>query len=163
MKIYILRKSQFLPIQIDEAWDFFSSPGNLKKITPPHMGFDIISKLNGDEMFPGMTISYKVKPILGLPLIWKSEIKKIRVPYYFEDEQKQGPYKFWLHKHFFEEVPGGIMVKDEVNYALPLGILGRFAHRLFVKSQLDHIFDYRKEALSKIFTEKNQNGLKKAV
>lgn len=134
MKIYTLKKKQFLPITLDQAWDFFSSPVNLKKITPEYMGFKITSDLGDGRMYPGQIISYEVTPVLGLPMSWTTEITHVLDKKYFVDEQRFGPYSFWHHQHWFTEVEGGIEMTDIVNYGLPLGFIGRIANTLFVKS-----------------------------
>lgn len=151
MGCYILTRKQKLPIGINEAWNFFSSPKNLKEITPEYMGFEILSNSNSEVMFAGQIITYNVKPVLGIPLFWMTEITHVEVGKYFVDEQRFGPYSLWHHKHFFKEIPGGVEMTDIVHYKLPLGILGDFAHWLFVKKQLQSIFDFRYKTLEKRF------------
>mgnify|MGYP000438508272 CR=1 FL=1 len=148
--MHTLERKQFLPMSLKEAWDFFSSPKNLKEITPDYMGFNITSDPE-DVMYQGMIISYIVSPVLNIPITWVTEIKHVIEPHYFVDEQRFGPYTFWHHKHYFKEVEGGVEMRDVVHYELPYGILGNLAHSLFVKSQLNEIFDYRHEKLEKIF------------
>jgi ligand-binding SRPBCC domain-containing protein len=141
---------QKLPISIEEAWDFFSSPKNLKTITPPYMGFEIIS--GGDEpMYPGQIITYIVKPILGIPMEWVTEITHVEKMAYFVDEQRFGPYSLWHHKHFFKPIPGGIEMRDVVDYKIPLGPIGKWLNQLFIKNKLKEIFDYRYKTLEKMF------------
>jgi len=151
MKIYKLERHQFVPITIDQAWDFFSSPKNLKKITPVYLGFEITSDSQDDKMYAGMIITYIVKPLLRIPLRWMTEIKHVSEPNFFVDEQRVGPYKIWHHEHHFKEADGGVDMKDIIHYAMPLGILGRIAHSLFVKKQLNEIFNYRITAINKEF------------
>lgn len=151
MKIYNLTKKQFLPISLDQAWDFFSSPVNLKKITPPYMGFQITSDLGDGKMYPGQIITYVVTPLLGIPMSWATEITHVDDKKYFVDEQRFGPYAFWHHQHWFKEVDGGVEMTDIVHYAIPLGILGRVANSILVKSKLQEIFDYRESVVDKIF------------
>ena len=124
MKIYSLTKKQFLPISLDQAWDFFSSPINLKKITPEYMGFEITSDLGDGKMYPGQIITYVVTPVLGIPMSWATEITHVVDKKYFVDEQRFGPYTFWHHQHWFKTVEGGVEMTDIVNYGLPLGFLG---------------------------------------
>lgn len=152
MKVYTLNRKQFLPIGIDEAWDYFSSPSNLSKITPDKLGFEIVSDLP-PKMYPGMIIQYFVKPILNIRIRWVTEITYVNQPYYFVDEQRIGPYKFWHHQHKFTEVEGGVIMEDEVNYSLPFGFLGRILHSTLVKSDLNYIFEYRSNILKSIFPE----------
>ena len=151
MKIYSLTKKQFLPISLDQAWDFFSSPINLKKITPEYMGFEITSDLGDGKMYPGQIITYVVTPVLGIPMSWATEITHVVDKKYFVDEQRFGPYTFWHHQHWFKTVEGGVEMTDIVNYGLPLGFLGRIANSLFVKSKLEEIFGYREKVADTMF------------
>jgi ligand-binding SRPBCC domain-containing protein len=151
MKIYTLKKEQFLPISLDQAWDFFSSPINLKKITPEYMGFEITSDLGDGKMYPGQIITYIVTPVLGIPMSWATEITHVVDRQYFVDEQRFGPYSFWHHQHWFKSVEGGVMMTDIVNYGLPLGILGQVANTIFVRNKLQEIFDYREHVVKDIF------------
>ncbi len=142
-KVYSIKTVQHLPISLQEAWDFFSSPANLSTITPDHLGFQIVSKHHGEKMYAGQIIEYTVKPVLGIPLYWMTEISHVEDKKYFVDEQRFGPYSLWHHQHHFKETSAGVEMTDIVHYKLPLGILGRLAHCLFVKKQLKQIFDYR--------------------
>ncbi len=151
MKVYKLETIQILPISLEEAWDFFSTPKNLQKITPKELDFKILPDFKDQKMFPGQVINYIVKPVLNIPMRWTTEITHVAQNQYFVDEQRFGPYAFWHHKHFFKAVEGGVEMIDEVHYALPFGILGNIAHVLFVKNKLNSIFSFRKETLEKYF------------
>jgi ligand-binding SRPBCC domain-containing protein len=150
MKIYTLAKTQNLPISLEEAWDFFSSPKNLKEITPPYMGFVITSDLGDGKMYSGQIISYKVTPLLNIPMTWVTEIKHVEDHKYFVDEQRFGPYALWHHQHWFKSIDGGVEMRDIVNYGLPLDPLGRIGIG-FVRSKLEEIFDYRFHKVEQIF------------
>ena len=151
MHTYVLEREQFLPIGIKEAWEFFSTPRNLSKITPPDMGFEILPPFDDEPMFSGQLIDYRVRPLLGIPVRWTTRIGEVGTLEYFTDTQLRGPYQKWEHLHTFEEKDGGVLMKDRVEYALPFGIIGRIAHSLFVRSRLEKIFDYRVSVLDKIF------------
>ena len=153
MGLYRLRREQTVPATIDEAWDFISNPGNLKLITPGHMGFDI-SGVPPGKMYPGMIISYTVRPLLGIKMLWVSEITHVREKQYFVDEQRSGPYKMWHHEHFIESVPAGVLMTDIVSYIPPAGFIGNIANSLLIRKELKKIFDYREEALAGIFNKK---------
>ena len=142
-KVHSIKTVQLIKISMDEAWDFFSSPANLQKITPEKLGFKIVSKHHGEKMYAGQIIEYYVKPLFGIPLYWMTEITHVVDKKYFIDEQRFGPYSMWHHQHHFKETPEGIEMTDIVHYKLPFGILGELAHSLFVKKQLKGIFDYR--------------------
>lgn len=150
MKIYTLARTQDLPISIHEAWDFFSNPNNLSKITPDEMAFTVTSDLP-EQMYPGLIITYIVKPLLGIPLNWVTEITQIDPPNYFIDEQRFGPYKFWHHTHFFKEIDEGVRMEDRVWYGLPFGFFGNIAQPIIVKKKLSQIFDFRNGILEKRF------------
>ena len=154
MAIYQIREEQILKAGIAELWDFISSPENLKEITPGYMGFEITSKHLPAKIYPGMMISYLVRPLLGIKMSWLTEITQVREPYYFVDEQRMGPYALWHHEHRLTEAENGVRMIDIVTYRLPAGPLGSLAHRLFVGKQLKGIFKYRKSALINRFPGK---------
>lgn len=150
-KVYQLKKVQVIPASIEKVWEFFSSPENLKKITPPHLGFQVLSTQHGDKMYTGQLIEYTVKPLLGIPLYWMTEITQVEPMKYFVDEQRHGPYSFWQHQHHFKKVNDGVEMTDIVHYKIPFWFIGDIANSLFVKSQLKKIFDFREELTVKTF------------
>ncbi len=151
MAFYQLKTEQLIPASLDEVWDFISSPANLQKITPPGMGFEITSGDLPEKMYPGMIISYKVKPLLGIPTTWVTEITQMETKKYFVDEQRVGPYSMWHHQHRITPVEGGVLIEDIVSYRPPMAFLGAIANALIIKKKLTQIFDYRRKALEKHF------------
>jgi ligand-binding SRPBCC domain-containing protein len=150
-KVYSLQKVQVIHAKIEKVWDFFSSPENLKTITPPHLGFQILSEKYGSKMYAGELIEYNVKPLLGIPMYWMTEITQVEPLKYFIDEQRYGPYSFWHHQHHFKEVNEGVEMTDIVHYKIPFWFLGDIANSLFVKDQLKKIFDFRTEVTNTTF------------
>ncbi len=150
MTLHTLEQEQLLPLGIEEAWDFFSSPANLDQITPSDLGFQITSPPE-PRMYDGQIITYRVRiaPLIHVP--WVTEIKCVDQGRSFIDEQRSGPYKFWHHRHTFEAAPGGTLMRDKIHYALPLGPLGTIAHALFVRRKLQWIFRFRKQILAERF------------
>lgn len=146
----LLKRTQFLPISLDQAWDFFSSPNNLNEITPQNMVFTITSELP-EKMYEGMMITYKIAPVLNIPIEWCTEITQIKSKEFFIDEQRKGPYRIWHHEHHFNEVPGGVMMTDLVYYDIGWWLFGRLAGALFVNKKVASIFDYRYEVLAARF------------
>jgi ligand-binding SRPBCC domain-containing protein len=145
--MYQFKREQAIPSDINTVWQFISSPRNLSKITPTYMGFEITNEPIADHMYAGMIISYRVKPLLGIPLNWVTEITHIKEFEYFVDEQRVGPYSMWHHQHKIYEIKNGIMMEDIVSYLPPFGILGKISNTLIIKKQLNEIFDYRFQAL----------------
>lgn len=150
-KVYSFKTVQKIPIGLDKAWDFFSSPANLQEITPGNLGFKIISKHHGDKMYAGQVIEYQVSPVLGIPLYWMTEITHVEDRKYFVDEQRYGPYSMWHHQHHFKMIEGGVEMTDIIHYKLPLWFLGDIANSLFVKKQLQQIFDHRFKKVEEMF------------
>jgi ligand-binding SRPBCC domain-containing protein len=151
--IHVLRQTQLLPISIDEAWKFFSTPTNLNDITPTDMAFRII----GDapvEAYEGQMIVYRIKLFPAVSVEWVTEITHIEAPYYFVDEQRFGPYAMWHHEHRFRAVDGGVEMQDTVHYKLPFGAFGNLFHGLLVKPKLAQIFDFRRQVLEQRFPNK---------
>jgi ligand-binding SRPBCC domain-containing protein len=150
-KVYSFKQVQQIPTNIDTAWQFFSSPANLQKITPPEMNFQIISQHHGDIMHPGQIIEYRVKPMLGISLYWMTEITHVEPKKFFVDEQRYGPYKMWHHQHHFREIDGGVEMTDIIHYKIGYGFIGNIANALFVKFKLRQIFEYRRQYIEKQF------------
>lgn len=150
MKVHSLAQTQWLPIPVSEAWDFFSSPRNLEKMTPPGMGFEIVS-LPSETLYEGEIIEYKVKALPGVWIPWVSEIKALDEGKSFVDDQISGPFKFWHHRHSFEEKDGGTVVGDLIHYSVGFGPFGEIARHLVVKNQLAEMFAFRRATLEKKF------------
>ena len=146
MKLHKKEFKQFLPISLDEAWDFFSRPENLNEITPKDMEFEILTE-NIPRVYPGMIVQYNVKPFPLVKMGWVTEITQVEDKRMFIDEQRFGPYAFWHHQHIFEEVDGGVMMSDILHYRVPLGVVGKIINALVISSKVQSIFDYRFEVL----------------
>jgi ligand-binding SRPBCC domain-containing protein len=144
-----LEFTQFIPVTMPEAWKFFSNPANLGKITPKEMNFVITSRVP-ENIYPGLIITYKVSPVLNIPMTWVTEITQVNKPMYFVDEQRMGPYAIWHHEHHFEEVEGGVMMTDKLFYKVPLGFFGNLLDLLFIQNKVKGIFEHRK-----LFLESN--------
>jgi ligand-binding SRPBCC domain-containing protein len=151
MAFYQIREEQIVPAGIDRVWDFISNPGNLAKITPDYMGFRITSQNLPDRIYPGMIITYIVRPLFGIPMKWVTEITHIEEKHYFVDEQRIGPYALWHHEHILKNHQQGVLMTDIVSYKPPLGFLGRLANIILIRKQLKVIFEYRKAAIDKEF------------
>jgi len=153
MAVYQIIKKMKLPLSLEDAWEFISSPKNLKTITPDYMGFDIVSKDLPEKMYAGMIISYRVSPVLSIKTNWVTEITHVRDLHYFVDEQRHGPYSIWHHQHQLEEIEGGVLMTDIVSYKPPFGFLGSIANSLFIRKKVNEIFDYREKKLIELFGE----------
>lgn len=153
MAFYQFKREQFIQADLAIVWDFISSPANLKKITPPYMGFDITSGDLPKKMYQGMIISYKVSPIWGIKTDWVTEITHIRELEYFVDEQRIGPYTLWHHQHLLIPQEKGVLMQDIVTYAPPMGLLGAIANKLIIEKKLREIFAYRWEVVEKMFNQ----------
>ncbi len=152
-KVYSFKTVQVIPCTMQTAWDFFSSPANLPKMTPDNLGFKIISKYHGDKMYAGQVIEYIVKPLLGIPMYWMTEITQVSDHQYFIDEQRFGPYSLWHHQHHFKEVANGVEMTDIVHYKIPFWIFGDIAQLLFVKKMLQQIFGFRYKKVVELFPQ----------
>jgi len=155
MKPFTLERTQILPVSIDLAWDFFSDPCNLARITPQSMDFRLTSPPQ-ETTHAGQIITYTLRPLLGIAVAWTTEITHVSRPDFFVDEQRFGPYRFWHHQHRFRKVEGGVEMRDLVHYLLPHMQFTRLINRMIVSPRLKQIFDYRRQALQKIFPAPEQ-------
>jgi ligand-binding SRPBCC domain-containing protein len=149
VRLQRLDREQTVPRRLDEVFDFFSQARNLELITPPWLGFEVL-KAEPEPMRQGTLISYRLR-LHGMPLRWQSRIEEWEPGRAFVDTQVRGPYRLWRHRHEFEEVAhGGTLVRDRVDYSLPLGPLGSAVHAAFVRRDLGRIFDFRREAVERL-------------
>jgi ligand-binding SRPBCC domain-containing protein len=152
MAEHILKRSLTLNLPREQVFDFFADAGNLERITPPELNFQIISPQPID-IKKGALIDYKLK-LRGFPLTWKTIISTWNPPHEFVDEALKSPYKQWIHRHTFTVLPdGNTQIDDEVRYRLPFEPLGDIGH-FFVKKELDYIFDFRQKAVAEILQAK---------
>lgn len=149
-KLYELDYTQRLPIELPEAWDFFSRPENPEWLTPPEMNFKI-THAAPTEIHAGAIIGYTVTPLLGIPLTWVSEITQVIPQQMFIDQQRLGPYRMWHHQHWFKAIPGGVEIRDWIHYILPLAPFSQLFHGWVVGRPLRQVFEYRQRALEKRF------------
>ncbi len=150
MKPFTLERTQILPITLETAWEFFSNPANLAKITPSGMDFRITSPPQSC-VYAGQIITYSLRPLLRVVVNWTTEITHVERPNFFVDEQRFGPYRFWHHQHRFREVRGGVEIYDLVHYLLSHDQMAGLINRLFVAPRLRRIFDFRCKALQELF------------
>ncbi len=149
--IYQLKRKQIIPASLEKVWNYFSRPENLDEITPPDLKFQILFG-GGQSMYQGQLMAYKIQLFPLIKTTWLTEITQVREPYYFADQQRLGPYRFWLHEHTFQVVEEGVEMKDLVTYQMPLGPLGRLTHFLLVGPRLKSIFDFRAGKIAEIFS-----------
>ncbi|NTU93279.1 MAG: SRPBCC family protein [Chlorobiaceae bacterium] len=150
MSLHTRTWTQRIPVTIGEAWDFFSVPDNLSKITPPEMFFRITNASAAQPIREGMIITYTLYPFMLIPVSWATEITKVAKPEFFEDRQLEGPYEEWRHRHLFREIEHGVEMTDIVDYRLPLGAFGELVESLIVGRRLDEVFAYRRRRIAEI-------------
>jgi len=144
-----LVREQFFPRPRSEIFGFFADASNLASITPDFLHFTILTPMPLDVR-AGAIIDYRLR-LFGIPFRWRTRIEAFEPPERFVDIQARGPYRRWHHLHEFEERDGGTLMRDTVDYALPLGPLGAAAHALFVRRSVARIFDHRREVLARQF------------
>lgn len=148
---------QQIPVSIDQAWDFFSMPGNLARITPPEMMFRVTGG-GGEAIREGMIITYTLYPFMMIPVSWATEITTVSKPYHFEDRQLTGPYDEWRHRHEFRPIEGGVEMTDTVRYRLPMDLFGDLVDTLIVGRRLDEVFDYRRRRIGELLGSMERPG-----
>ncbi|HJM47532.1 MAG TPA: SRPBCC family protein [Candidatus Marinimicrobia bacterium] len=164
MEKYSISKKQVISRTLKEVFSFFEKPENLSVITPKNLEFDILTP-KPIKMDRGTVIDYTIN-LFCIPVHWRTLITEYCPPYKFVDVQIKGPFILWHHTHIFREIDDGVEIIDQVQYALPFGILGRIFHSLCIKKKLNHIFNFREEVIEKLFNsmhndEKSVPGIQK--
>lgn len=145
MREFVLTQEQWIDRPLRDVFTFFADARNLERITPPWLKFRILTP-PPIIMREGALIDYRIS-LRGIPLRWRSEITAWNPPFEFVDEQRRGPYRYWIHRHSFAERDGATCVSDHVRYGVPGG---RIIHRLFVLPDLERVFAYRKRRLDAV-------------
>jgi ligand-binding SRPBCC domain-containing protein len=152
MAEHILTRELTLDLPREEVFAFFADAGNLERITPQSLNFQITT-LEPIDISKGTLIDYRLR-LYGIPIHWRTEISVWTPPFEFVDRQRRGPYAQWIHRHTFTELEKNkTLIQDEVRYRLPLEPLGDLAH-VIVRRQLDHIFDFRKRRVAEILRDR---------
>ena len=147
--IYTLTSEHVLPLSLEKAWEFFTLPTNLDKITPKEMEFRITNN-PPNKTYKGQIITYKIGILPGIKANWITEITQLEHHQFFVDEQRFGPYAMWHHEHHFTEISENeVLMTDIVNYKLPLGFLGDLFAGKLVSNKVKFIFESRFKILEK--------------
>lgn len=147
MRIHVLERSQRVEIPVERAFSFYADAANLEPLTPPWLHFNLLTR-QPLTLEAGALLDYRLR-LHGVPIRWRTRIETWEPPHRFLDTQVRGPYALWEHRHTFEpDGEGATLIHDHVRYAIPLGPLGELAHRLFVRRDLERIFDFRRDALA---------------
>lgn len=154
IRFHTLRQEQWIPRPIEEVFAFFADARNLEEITPPWLGFRILA-ISSAAVSAGTEIRYRLR-VHGMPIFWRTEIRKWQSPHRFVDVQASGPYKLWHHTHRFEAHEGKTRMLDIVRYRLPFGFVGRIIHALKVRGDVRQIFDYRRQRIQELFAEQGK-------
>ncbi len=151
MKFYHLDRIQILPLPLDQAFAFFADPRHLEASTPPFVHFKFTRE--PPAVFQaGSVVDYRVR-MLGVPFRWQARIELWEPPHRFVDIQVKGLFASWHHTHLFEDAGDGhTRMRDRIEFAMPMGALGRVAYRLFVARTIERIFDVRAEHLAALLT-----------
>ena len=147
MRVYTLEREQVVPAEPGDVFAFFADARNLETITPPFLHFEVVTP-DPIELGTGTLIQYRLR-LHGIPVTWLTAIQAWDPPHRFVDVQVRGPYALWHHTHELERHAEGTLMRDVVRYALPFGPLGDLAHAAFVRRDVERIFDYRRNVLSR--------------
>jgi ligand-binding SRPBCC domain-containing protein len=148
---YRLEREMLIRKPREEVFAFFSDAQNLERITPSFLRFHIVTP-GPIAMRAGTLIDYELR-LYGVKFRWRTRIAAFEPPAFFVDEQLKGPYRRWVHRHTFEEAPGGTLMRDRVEYELGFGPFGALAHALFVRRSVERIFNYRNKTIEEIFRD----------
>ena len=149
MKTFEINTKQYINKSLDVVFEFFSKPENLEMITPESLSFNILTP-TPIKMEKGSLIDYTIR-LFGIPIHWRTLISDYEPPFRFVDQQIKGPYTFWHHTHTFQQVDGGVEIIDKVKYSLPMGWLGTLVHSIWVRKDLEKIFEHRKTVIQDYF------------
>lgn len=151
MKKSHFTRTQTLPISAEEAWNFFSIPVNMSRIAPPELGINVVTEESKDPVYEGMRILHYIRPLFGIRVPWVKHVVEVEHGNGYTYVQSRGPYRYWRHQLSFVPMADGVNIRDEIDYALPFGALGRMLLGRTVKRKIAEVFDSRERILNKMF------------
>ena len=154
LKPHVLEFETKLYGSLEDIFNFFSRAENLDEVTPEDLGFSILTPLP-IVMHVGTLIDYRIT-LMGVPFFWRTMISDWEPPHRFVDQQLKGPYVFWHHEHMFVQRDGYVLMTDRVHYLSPGGLFEPLVDRLFVRGQLDKMWQFRGKRFAELFGEKTQ-------
>lgn len=152
---HLLERRQWVDRPLGETFELFSDAFALERITPPWLQFEVLTP-PPIEMAEGTLIDYALR-LHGVPVRWRTRIEVWEPPHRFTDRQLSGPYRRWHHAHELRERAGRTEIADHVRYSMPLGVLGELARAVFVRKNLEKIFDYRHVAVERLLSERSSD------
>lgn len=155
-KTYVLERKQLIENSLEDVFAFFADAANLESLTPPQLRFKILTPLP-IVMKAGAIIDYRLK-LMGVPFKWRTEIEVFEPMSHFVDRQLRGPYKLWHHTHTFRETDEGVEMNDRVEYQMPFSLVGSVTHAIWVKRQLNSIFDYRRSRTDELLESASKSS-----
>jgi ligand-binding SRPBCC domain-containing protein len=127
---------------------FHESPAALTQLIPPWESMRVVESPGSLAVGSRVVLRGKVGPI---PVEWIAIHTEYAPPHLFADRQVSGPFAYWLHRHhILDDGHGGTLLRDEVEYELPLGLIGRYLGDAFIRRKLNRMFDYRHETTRRL-------------
>jgi ligand-binding SRPBCC domain-containing protein len=154
-KTYTFKKAITIEKPLEQVFQFFSKAENLTKITSANLNFEILSPLP-IKMEEGVLIDYRIK-LYHIPFRWQTKITVWKPPFKFVDVQLKGPYKLWIHDHFFEESATGTRMSDYIEYQIPGGLFAPIIHQQKIRKDIENMFDFRKKIIDQIFLSREND------
>lgn len=132
----------------DIVFRFYESPGALVHLIPPWEKMEVVESAGSLEPGSRVVLLGRVGPI---PIRWEAIHTEYDPPHLFADRQESGPFSKWYHRYCFnDDGHGGTILRDEVEYALPLGCVGRWLGGGIIRQKLDQMFEYRHETTRRL-------------
>lgn len=133
---------------LSDLFTYLTRPKNLVQLAPPDLHLEL---LTAPEIL-----------ILGSRLVWKGrrwgisqqitqEVATFERDNLIIVEQKQGPFKRWVHANRFEATDTGTRIVEKIEYEPPGGLLGYVITADAIRKDLEKLMAYREKKLKEIF------------
>ncbi len=134
-------KESVIKASPERVFAFHELPDAIERLIPPWENARIIQKADISKVGSRAIIEYKILWIITRR--WVAEHTAYDPPHSFEDVQISGPFRSWRHRHIVEPHPDGAVLRDEIEYQMPIPIFGPLAAPLSVRPKLEKMFEYR--------------------
>ncbi len=141
MKKGVFTKESHIDAPVDEVFKWHARPGAINRLSPPWDPLTVIKSSQGIEKGAQVILKMKAGPVSFNWSALHTEYQKNRC---FRDEQIKGPFSKWVHTHIFDsDGSHGCILKDRIEYKLPLDPVSTGLFDPFIKKKLERIFAYR--------------------
>jgi ligand-binding SRPBCC domain-containing protein len=146
-------QESFIPAPVERVFALYEKPDFLQRLIPPWEKVEILKRASTLEVGQQVVLLVTLGFVSFRWVVEHVEYEKNKL---FTDKQIQGPFKSWYHRHLFQPTEGGTLLRDEIEYTLPGGVISNLVASFLIRPRLQKMFAYRHEVTRKAFEDSRE-------